>query len=89
MHGSRLHHLFQSCALAVGALLPALSGTALAHEVPASVIVRAFVHPDGRLLRIVIRVPLEAMRDISFPLSLIGEVEPSALQPALRQAARQ
>lgn len=89
MHGSRLNRLFQSCALTVGALLPALAVTARAHEVPASVIVRAFVHPEGRLLRMVIRVPLEAMRDLSFPLSMIGELPPSALQPALRQAARQ
>jgi hypothetical protein len=59
------------------------------HEVPASVTVRAFVHPEGRLLRIVIRVPLESMRDLNFPLAMIGELPPSALQPALRQAARQ
>ena len=89
MHGSRLLRLFQSCALSVAALLPALSELARAHEVPARVIVRAFVHPEGRLLRVVIRAPLEAMRDLSFPLSVIGDVPPSALQPPLRQAARQ
>ncbi len=89
MPGSRLHRLFQLGALTVAALLPALSGAARAHEVPATVTVRAFVHPEGRLLRIVIRAPLESMRDVSFPLSLIGELPPSASQPALRQAARQ
>ena len=40
---------------------------AVAHEIPTHVTVRAFVKPEGRILRLLVRVPLEAMRDASVP----------------------
>jgi HupE/UreJ protein len=39
-----------------------------AHDIPARVTVLAFLKPEGRTLRVIVRVPLEAMRDINFPL---------------------
>ncbi len=40
----------------------------MAHEIPPSVVVRAFVKSEGQRLRVLVRVPLEAMRDVEFPL---------------------
>ena len=40
----------------------------VAHDIPATVMVRAFVRPDGNRLRLLVRVPLEALRDVKFPL---------------------
>lgn len=53
-----------------GALLLLLASpvAGVAHEIPKSVTILAFLKPDGRVLRIVARVPLEAMRDIQWPL---------------------
>ena len=42
---------------------------AAAHDIPASVVVQAFVRPQGDTLRVLVRVPLAAMRDVEFPLT--------------------
>src|SRR5689334_14270977 len=39
-----------------------------AHEIPASVIVRMTVRQDSSTVRVAVRVPLESIRDIDFPL---------------------
>ena len=39
-----------------------------AHEIPSRVTILAFVKPDAQRLRVLLRVPLESMRDIDFPL---------------------
>ncbi|HEV3485240.1 MAG TPA: hypothetical protein VG106_07525, partial [Vicinamibacterales bacterium] len=52
----------------VSALLLARPEQPSAHEIPASVHLFAFVKPEGQTLRIVLRAPLEAMRDVSFPV---------------------
>jgi len=38
-----------------------------AHDIPADVTIQAFLKPDGHRLRLLVRVPLEAMRDLSVP----------------------
>lgn len=48
----------------VGTLVPGAN----AHEIPTDVTIRAFVKPEGRTLRFLVRVPLEAMRDMSVPV---------------------
>jgi hypothetical protein len=65
---------------------PAVSA---AHDIPKSVTILAFIHPSGDRLRLVIRVPLEAMRDVDFPLRGPGYLEIERLEPLLRDAARQ
>ena len=45
-------------------LLPHL---AVAHNIPNDVTVQAFFRPDGKHLRLLVRVPLKAMRDVEFP----------------------
>ena len=47
-------------------LLPTWSGEA--HEIPADVTVQAFVAPDERVIRALVRVPLLSMRDYNFPI---------------------
>lgn len=58
------------------------------HEIPASVTVLAFLRPEGQRLRVLIRVPLEAMRDIELPLIGPGYLDLSRAEPALNQGAR-
>ena len=44
-------------------LLPRLA----AHNIPNDITVQAFFKPDGKHLRLLVRVPLKAMRDVEFP----------------------
>ena len=45
------------------------------HEVPADVAVQAYIRPAGSVLTILVRVPLESMRDVDFPLRDSGALE--------------
>ncbi len=57
------------CLIALLALAIASGTTPVgAHEIPADVTVRAFVKPESDLLRVLVRVPLEALRDVIIPL---------------------
>ena len=58
-----------------------------AHDIPADVTVQAFVKPEGKSLRLVVRVPLKAMRDVNFPLRGPGFLDLSRADPFLRDAA--
>lgn len=60
-----------------------------AHEIPVDVTVQAFVKPDGDRMRLIIRVPLEAMRDYEFPLRGPGFLEISESEQMIRDAAQQ
>jgi hypothetical protein len=70
------------------ALLLALPSVPLAHEIPARVTILAFVKPEGHVLRLVVRVPLEAMRDMQFPLHGAGYLNIAAVDSLLPDAAR-
>ncbi|MEX2465485.1 MAG: HupE/UreJ family protein [Gemmatimonadota bacterium] len=60
-----------------------------AHEIPADVTIQAFVKPDGDRLRLLLRVPLQSMRDYDFPLRGPGYLELTAAGALARDAARQ
>ena len=64
-----------------------LAGIASAHDIPASVIVQAFVRPQGDTLRLLVRVPLGAMRDVELPLREDGALDIARADPAIRNAA--
>ncbi|MEO8621539.1 MAG: HupE/UreJ family protein [bacterium] len=81
-----LSRLLASAALA-SALLVASPALSVAHEIPASVTVFAFVKPEGRVLHVVLRVPLEAMRDVEFPLRQQSFLDIEKTQPFLTNAA--
>jgi hypothetical protein len=76
-----------AAAVASGLVL-ALPGVNLAHDIPASVRVFVFIKPVGRNLRVVIRAPLEAMRDVNFPLNGPGYLDIARATPLLNDAAR-
>src|SRR5262249_51327228 len=58
-----------------------------AHDIPASVRVFVFIKPVGQTLRVVIRAPLEAMRDVNFPLNGPGYLDIGRATPLLKDAA--
>ena len=73
--------------LAFGVVVPArLSG----HEIPARVTVLVLVRPDETTttLRLLVRVPLEAMRDLAFPLRGRGYLDLPLAEPLFLDAAR-
>jgi len=63
------------------------AAAALPHDIPADVLVQAFIRPAGRRLTFVVRVPLEAMRDIEWPVVGDQYLDLAAAAPFLRQAA--
>jgi hypothetical protein len=78
-----------AAAITLAALLGAVrAGPAAAHEIPPSVRVLAFVKPEAGRLRVLVRVPLESMRDIDFPLDGNGYLVLPATEPVLPAAAR-
>ncbi len=58
------------------------------HDIPADVTVRVFVRPVDTQLHMLIRVPLEAMRDVDFPQYGRGYLDLDAAGPFLRDAAQ-
>ena len=77
-----------SVVLAVLGLLLARSSPVAAHEIPSRVTVLAFVKPESGRLRVLLRVPLESMRDVDFPLRGPGYLDIEHSEPLLRQSAR-
>lgn len=72
--------------LVVG-VLPGVTAEAAAHEIPADVTVQMFVRHAGPTLRLLVRVPLVAMRDIAFPLRGPGYLDLRRADPTLSDAA--
>ncbi len=72
--------------LAILAALVALSATA--HEIPNDVTVRTFLKPEGDRLRLLVRVPMTAMRDVVFPERGPGYLDLSQVGPLLPDAAK-
>jgi hypothetical protein len=68
----------------------ALAGAApiFAHDIPSSVTVLAFVKPEGHRLSLVMRVPLESMRDVNFPLTGPGYLDLARAEPLLADATK-
>lgn len=73
--------LFLSFAL----LAPTLS---LSHDIPSRVTVNGFVKPSGETLTVMLRVPMEAFGEISFPLRGPGYLKFSEADFAINDAAR-
>ena len=78
--------LLAAAALAASLLLP--QGKAAAHEVPADVTVQMYVIPAGRELQIFVRIPLEAVRDVDWPLQGPGYLDLARARPFLRDAVQ-
>jgi hypothetical protein len=59
----------------------------VAHDIPADVTIRVFAQPEGHRLRLLIRVPMSAMRDIDWPRTADGYLDLARLDPFLRDAS--
>ena len=66
-------------------LLPVMSS---AHDIPTRVTVYVFVKPAGNELTALLRVPMEALGEVSFPLRGPGFLQFSQADVALRDAAQ-
>ena len=75
-------------ALAASLVVALPASSSFAHDIPTSVTVLAFVKPEAQLLHVVIRVPLEAMRDVNFPLRGPGYLDLEQAAPLLHDAAQ-
>lgn len=64
------------------------STLSLSHDIPSRVTVNGFVKPDGETLTVLLRVPMEALGEISFPLSGPGYLKFSEADFAINDAAR-
>jgi HupE / UreJ protein len=80
---SRSHVLF---AAAFAALLLVCQGAA-AHDIPVDVTAQLIVHPEGRHLNLLVRVPLKAMRDVEFPVRGPGYLDLDHIDAQLNEAA--
>ncbi len=58
-----------------------------AHDIPSDVTIQAFVKPEGQRLRLLVRVPLNAMQDIEFPLRGPGYLDIARADAQLTDAA--
>jgi len=61
---------------------------AFGHDIPSDVTVQMFVKPEGQKLHLLIRVPLRAMRDISFPERANGYLDLARASSLLPGAAK-
>lgn len=69
-------------------LLALIAGASVqAHDIPADVTIQALLKPEGRRLRLVVRAPLQAMRDILYPTRENGLLDLPVAEVALREAA--
>ena len=72
--------------LLVAGLLLAAPSRPVAHDIPGDVTVQAIVAPQGERLRLLVRVPLGAMRDFIFPQRGPGYLDLAAADSMLRDA---
>ena len=65
-----------------------LTRIAMAHDIPNDVAVQTWFKPEGQTLRLIVRVPMRAMRDVEFPQkSQQGYLDLEAVDPRLQHAA--
>ncbi len=81
--------LRRSAVLVVALVLLLPTWSREAHEIPADVTLQAFVAPDGRTIRALVRVPLPSMRDYTFPVRDPGYLELPEATELSREAAVQ
>lgn len=75
-----------SLLIVVAALLIA-AGRLIAHEIPTDVVIQGYLKPDTGTVNLLLRVPLEAMRDVDFPLRGPGYINIDGAEEYLYEAA--
>ncbi|HVQ62094.1 MAG TPA: HupE/UreJ family protein [Burkholderiales bacterium] len=71
----------------LAALTLALSACARAHDIPTDVLVIAYVKPEGQRLRLLVRVPMKALRDVDYPRRGAGLLDLARADASLANAA--
>jgi hypothetical protein len=83
--------VFRFYALLTALFLVAASAALRAHDIPNDVTVQTFVKPEGQRLRLLVRVPLAAMRDMDYPkprgTTRADLMDVGRAEPTLRDAA--
>ena len=72
---------------AVAIAVLTVGSTVRAHDIPNDVTVQTFLRPEGHRLRFLVRVPLQAMRDVDIPTRGPGYLDLTRADAALRHAA--
>ncbi|TMH97601.1 MAG: hypothetical protein E6H39_12070, partial [Betaproteobacteria bacterium] len=70
----------------LAAALLAFAPGARAHDIPDEVRVQAFVKPEGQALKLLVRMPLKAMRDVDVPQRQGGFLDFTRVDSSLRDA---
>ncbi|MES2523126.1 MAG: HupE/UreJ family protein [Gemmatimonadota bacterium] len=83
-----LRPMWTRIVLVAAVLVVAMPSVPSAHELPRDVMVRAFVKPERQTLRVLVRVPLEAMRDVDFATRGPGYLDLAKADALLGDAAR-
>lgn len=73
--------------LVVVAAISIIGGRVNAHEIPNDIVVQMYFKPESRQISLLMRVPLEAMRDVSIPLYGPGYIDIDGADESLRDAA--
>jgi hypothetical protein len=88
MRSTILRHRQYLRPVALATALLAVPLTAVnAHDIPSQVTVLAFVKPEPGRLRVVLRAPLAAMRDVNWPSRGLGYLDLPKAAPMARDAA--
>ena len=72
--------------LVIVAAIATIEAPVSAHEIPNDVVVQMYLKPESRQLNLLMRVPLEAMRDVSIPLYGPGYINIGDADASLRDA---
>ena len=78
---------FVSAALLLLIALFFAPGPTFAHDIPADAVVQAFVKPQGHVLRVLMRLPLNTVQDIEYPRRERDFVDLANIDRSLRDAA--
>src|SRR4051812_36654460 len=70
--------------VAAVALLLSWQARPAAHDIPTDVTVQTYVKPDGQRLRLLVRVPIVALRDIVWPVRAPDTLDIGRAQKDLR-----
>jgi hypothetical protein len=72
------------CVAAATILIPSRATT---HEIPTDIVIQSILKPGPESIDLLVRVPLEAMRDVNFPQSGPGYLVISEAEETIRDAA--
>ena len=87
MHRSRKTFVIpQVVAVLLAAFAVGLPSRAAAHDIPFDITLQVFVRPEGRQLRLLVRVPMSGMRDVEIPRRGPGFLDLARVEASLRDA---